>query len=227
MFSIIIPIYNEAENLPLLLNEIFISLTKYNNYEIILIDDCSKDNTSEVLIKYNNINNIKIIKNNSNKGQSFSIHNGIKKSNNKIIVTIDGDCQNNPADIPNLVELFSSDEKIKLVGGIRKNRKDTLTKIITSKIANYVRSAILKDSCPDTGCALKVFDRDLFLSFPYFDGIHRFLPALFNGYGHLCVYTNVDHRPRKNGISKYGTLNRLFSGLRDIIRVLNILKANK
>ena len=114
MFSIIIPIYNEAENIPLLLNEIFISLTNYNNYEIILIDDCSKDNTSEVLIKYNNINNIKIIKNNSNKGQSFPIHNGIKKSNNKIIVTIDGDCQNNPADIPNLVDLFSSDEKIKL-----------------------------------------------------------------------------------------------------------------
>ena len=133
----------------------------------------------------------------------------------------------NPIDIPILLEKYLSHHNTFLVGGIRTKRKDSLIKIISSKIANKIRSLILKDDCIDTGCSLKVFDRDIFLSFPFFDGIHRFLPALFKGYGYKTMYVAVDHRERKFGISKYGTINRLIRGIIDIIKVLNIIKNHK
>ena len=113
---------------------------------------------------------------------------------------------------------------MKLIGGIRRNRKDNFTKIISSKIANSIRSRILNDECIDTGCALKIFDKKIFLSFPFFDGVHRFLPALFKGYGYETLFIDVNHRKRNHGISKYGTMNRLFAGIRDIIKVKKILK---
>ena len=111
-----------------------------------------------------------------------------------------------------------------MVCGIRKNRKDNIIKIISSKIANKIRSIILDDGCTDTGCSLKVFDKTIFLSLPFFDGLHRFLPALFKGYGKMNYFVNVHHRPRNSGISKYGTLDRLFKGIIDIIRVNRIIK---
>ena len=160
-------------------------------------------------------------------GQSYSITRGIKIASFNIIVTIDGDCQNNPADIPKLLNLFKSNKDIHLVGGIRQKRKDTITKILSSKIANLVRSLILKDNCKDTGCSLKVFYRDSFLKLSYFNGIHRFLPALFSGYGFRTEFVNVDHRKRKYGISKYGTIDRLFRGIRDMIKVYKIIKKVK
>ena len=104
------------------------------------------------------------------------------------------------------------------------NRKDNLIKVLSSKVANYIRQLLLNDGCLDTGCSLKVFKKDIFLSFPYFDGMHRFLPALFKGYGHNTIFIEVNHRKRKYGISKYGTMNRLFKGIRDIIRIKKILK---
>ena len=110
-----------------------------------------------------------------------------------------------------------------MVGGIRKKRQDSFIKILSSKIANYIRSKILNDNCKDTGCSLKVFSKNIFLEFPYFDGIHRFLPALFKGYGHKTDFINVNHRVRKYGKSKYGTIDRLFRGIRDIIKVKNII----
>jgi dolichol-phosphate mannosyltransferase len=223
MFSIVIPLFNEAKNIQYLLNEININLTKYNNYEIILVNDASTDDTIKVIGKMN-IKNIKIINNSINKGQSYSIDKGIKNSSNNTIITIDGDGQNDPTDIPKLFDLYSLDDKVKLVGGIRRNRKDSFIKIISSKIANYIRSKILKDNCEDTGCSLKVFNRKIFLSFPYFNGIHRFLPALFVGYGYKTLFIDVNHRKRNHGMSKYGTVNRLFAGIRDIIKVKRILK---
>ena len=223
MFSLVIPLYNESKNIQFLLNEITTNLINYKNYEIILVNDASTDNTSKIINNLS-INNIKVINNNKNKGQSFSIYEGIKKSSNKIIVTLDGDGQNDPADIPKLYDLYSSNEDIKLIGGIRRNRKDNYTKRISSKIANFIRSRILNDECEDTGCALKVFDKKIFLSFPFFDGIHRFLPALFKGYGHKTIFVDVNHRKRNYGISKYGTMNRLFVGIRDIAKVNKILK---
>ena len=111
-----------------------------------------------------------------------------------------------------------------MVGGIRNKRIDNFTKIISSKIANSIRKFILNDDCIDTGCGLKVFDKKVFLTLPFFDGIHRFLPALFSGYGYKTYFINVNHRKRKYGISKYGTMKRLFKGIKDLIKVNNILK---
>ena len=114
-----------------------------------------------------------------------------------------------------------------MVGGIRFRRKDNLIKIFSSKVANSIRSKILKDNCPDTGCSLKVFDKHVFMQFPFFNGIHRFLPALFKGFGKQTYFINVDHRFRIHGHSKYGTFLRLFRGIKDLIRVAIILKKFK
>ena len=227
MFSIVIPLYNEAQNINELLREIKQQNFPYKNFEIILVDDCSIDDTIKVIKENNDLSNIQIIKNNENRGQSYSILKGIKKSSYDIIVTIDGDGQNNPRDILKLLKIYLSDKEIKLVGGIRSNRKDKILKIISSKIANFIRSKIFNDDCKDTGCSLKVFDKKSFLEFPFFNGIHRFLPALFKGFGHKTTFYNVDHRERKFGYSKYGTLDRLFRGVRDIFVVLKIIKNKK
>lgn len=224
MISIVIPIYNEAQNIESLVNEIFDSLTKYKGYELILVNDFSNDNTKDVVRKLQNDFKILLLNNSINSGQSFSIHRGIKESTNNIIVTLDGDGQNNPHDIPKLLDSYISNTNISLVGGIRSKRKDSFIKIFSSKIANKIRSKILQDGCVDTGCSLKVFNRQYFLQFPYFNGMHRFLPALFSGYGHKTIFINVDHRARVKGYSKYGTIDRLYRGIIDIIRVRSIIK---
>ena len=223
MFSIIIPLYNEDQNIGFLIKEIYSTLYNYSDYEVILVNDASTDQTLEVIQKLNN-KKIKIINNNINSGQSFSIYKGIKEAYHNTIVTLDGDGQNDPKDIPQLLEFYLKNYEIELVGGIRYKRKDNIIKLISSKIANFVRSRLLKDNCSDTGCSLKVFNKKIFLSFPFFDGIHRFLPALFSGYGYKTYFINVNHRKRKYGISKYGTMKRLLKGIKDLIKVNNILK---
>ncbi len=223
MFSIIIPLFNEEKNIASLINEVLYSLKNYKDYEVILVDDASTDKTLKI-IKSLRSNCLKILTNSKNQGQSFSLNKGIKNSLNNIIITLDGDGQNDPKDIPNLLKKYISNNDIKLVGGIRRKRQDSIIKILSSRIANYVRRKILDDGCKDTGCSLKVFDREIFLKFPFFNGIHRFLPALFKGYGHKTIFINVNHRKRKYGISNYGTLNRMFSGIRDIYKVYKILK---
>tara|TARA_Y100000768_G_C23804656_1_gene598900 strand:+ start:124 stop:804 length:681 start_codon:yes stop_codon:yes gene_type:complete len=223
MFSIVIPLFNESDNIKSLIEEIDYYFPKNIKYEVILINDASTDNTEKVINSIKN-ENLLIVNNEKNKGQSFSIHKGIIVSSYDIIITIDGDGQNDPADIPKIIECYTSSSDLELVGGIRKKRKDNIIKIVSSKIANYVRSRLLNDNCEDTGCSLKIFNKKIFLKFPYFDGMHRFLPALFVGYGYKTMYIKVNHRRRKFGISKYGTMNRLFKGIRDIIKVKKILK---
>ena len=227
MFSIVIPVFNEAKNIENLIKEIFDSLIDYKNFDIILVNDSSNDNTLEVVKKLKENSKINLINNLKNKGQSYSIYIGVKKSKYNTIVTIDGDGQNNPKDIPNLLSIYFSNEKIFLVGGIRRNRKDNYIKIISSKAANSIRSKILNDKCKDTGCSLKVFDKLVFQKFPYFNGMHRFLPALFTGYGYKTYFVDVDHRARTFGYSKYGTFDRLFRGIIDIIKVRKIIKNQK
>ena len=228
-FSIIIPIYNEEDNILNLYNEINKSFfdNQINFYEIIFVDDCSIDNSNKIIKNLlDNDLKIKLIRNDLNCGQSYSITKGIQNSSNNTIVTIDGDGQNNPFDILKLLK-FYSDSQYKLIGGLRNKRKDPLIKIISSKLANKVRSFILKDNCTDTGCGLKIFDKEIYMSFEYFNGIHRFLPALFKGYGYNTTFLKVDHRQREFGYSNYGIGNRLFRGIRDMIKVRNIIKRNQ
>tara|TARA_Y100001970_G_C14114123_1_gene792578 strand:- start:222 stop:917 length:696 start_codon:yes stop_codon:yes gene_type:complete len=220
--SIIIPIFNEAENIESLLKEIQSVLKEKINYEIIIVNDCSLDNTSEILGKINSLK-IKVINHSKNLGQSSSILSGIKNSNYDSILTIDGDCQNNPKDILKLYDIYFNENIYSLVGGLRIKRKDSFIKILSSKIANSIRQLFLKDNCKDTGCSLKIFNKKIFLSLPYFDGIHRFLPALYKGYGYKTYFVEVDHRARIKGQSKYGTIDRLIKGVYDLFRVKKIL----
>ena len=229
-FSLIIPLFNEEKNIQFLINE-FLNIKNLltENFEIILVNDCSTDNTLKVInsIKFDKSENIKIINNKKNLGQSWSLHIGIKNSVYDTIVTIDGDGQNNPSNIPELLKIYRSMPDVYLVGGLRLKRKDTLVKRISSKIANKVRSFILKDDCIDTGCSLKVFDKNIFMALPFFDGIHRFLPALYKGFGKKTFFIPVDHRPRLYGNSNYGTMKRFYRGIFDIIRVIFIIKNKK
>ena len=230
MFSIVIPVYNEEKNIEILLNEINLNLKNYKNYEIIVVDDCSTDNSYKQIQKFINkktFENFNLLKNDKNNGQSYSIYFGIKKSKFDTIVTIDADGQNNPIDIPKLLDYYLSNDRVCLVGGIRKKRKDSIIKIISSKLANFIRSRYLRDDCPDTGCSLKVFDKNIFLQFSYFDGIHRFLPALFKAYKKNTYFIPVSHRYRKYGLSKYGTFDRLFKGVKDMRKVKKIIDSMK
>lgn len=225
--SIIIPVYNEEKNIYFLIEELFQYLDSVV-FEVIIVNDKSIDNTEKILSNISkNFNYIKIINNELNYGQSFSIKRGIDNSKYDTVLTIDGDCQNNPKNIPMMIEEYFSDNDLELLGGIRKNRKDSLNKIISSKIANFIRASILNDDCVDTGCSLKIFHKKTFQLFPFFDGIHRFLPALFKGYGKKTKFVNVDHRIRKYGKSSYGTFIRLIKGVRDIVKVFFIIRKLK
>ena len=225
-YSIIIPIYNEDENLNSLIKEINFSLEelrKSYNFEIIIINDGSTDNSLDTISKLKLSYKIKVLNNSRNFGQSYSLYIGIKNAKYENIITLDGDLQNDPLDIKKLISIYSNSNVYKLVGGIRAKRKDTLVKVLSSRIANGIRKLILKDKCDDTGCSLKIFSKKIFIKFPYFDGMHRFLPALFSGYGYKTTFVNVNHRHRHRGVSKYGVYNRVFRGIRDIFKVKSII----
>ena len=222
-FSIVIPIYNEFENIKLLVSEIKAALQNSYKYEVIIVDDCSRDKTQEILSS-SFFFNCKVIRHNKNFGQSASIRTGVLNSKFDNIITLDGDLQNDPNDIPRLINIFQSKEtNYDLVGGIRKKRMDNFVKRASSIIANFVRKSILNDNCDDTGCGLKIFTKKIFLELPFFNGIHRFLPALYKGYGYNTYFIKVNHRMRNAGSSNYGTLSRLFLGIVDLVRVKKII----
>tara|TARA_Y100001970_G_scaffold289928_1_gene421812 strand:- start:6570 stop:7259 length:690 start_codon:yes stop_codon:yes gene_type:complete len=224
--SIVIPVYNESSNISDLIIEIDNSLKNYS-YEIVIIDDGSNDDTLSKINILQQKYKIKLLKNQSNKGQSFSIYKGVENSTNETIITIDGDGQNNPKDIPKMIKYYKSKNNLSLLGGIRKKRIDSFIKILSSRIANKVRSFILKDNCKDTGCSLKIFKKNIFLKIDYFDGMHRFLPALFLGLGYKTDFIEVGHRPRLKGVSKYGVFDRLFKGIYDLIKVKMIISKKR
>ena len=228
-FSIIIPVYNEEDNIVKLINEIYSLDFAVFDFETIVVDDKSSDNTFSLLKKcQKKYSNLKVLKHDNNKGQSFALKTGINSSLYNNIITIDGDGQNDPKDILKLCSYYFDEHfSYKLIGGLRKNRKDSYLKKYSSFIANKIRKNILKDKCNDTGCSLKIFDKKIFLSFPFFNGIHRFLPALFNGYGFETFFLDVNHRSRIHGISKYGTIDRLIKGIIDIVRVKIIINRYK
>ena len=222
--SIVIPVHNEVDNIVPLLKEIVAAMIAAKAYEIIVVDDGSTDLTGQVLAQsLPDFAALRVIQHEQSCGQSTAVHTGVKAANYPVIATLDGDGQNDPADIPHLFDVLMQQGnlgKLWMVVGWRNKRHDSAWKLFSSKFANTVRSSLLGDHTPDTGCGLKVFFRDKFLELPYFDHMHRFLPALIIRAGGQVVSEPVSHRARSKGISKYGTLDRLSAGIVDLAGVL-------
>jgi len=225
--SVVVPVRNEEDNVADLIAEIRQSLHKKITYEIIYVDDGSSDHT------YKNLQNLQkkykelsVIRHQKSCGQSTAVRTGVKHAKYDWIATLDGDGQNNPQDIPELLKALK--EGVELVGGNRRHsRRDTWIKRVSSVIANGVRSWMLQDDTPDTGCGLKLFSKEAFLDLPYFDHMHRFLPALIKRRGGLIVSVPVSHRPRTHGHSNYGTIDRLLVGIVDLFGVAWLQRRSK
>ncbi|WP_115720423.1 glycosyltransferase family 2 protein [Gallaecimonas mangrovi] len=217
--SIVIPAKNEAENLPGLLQEIDTAMDK-DSFDVWVIDDGSTDNSWPLLTalktRYPWLHALRL---KQSCGQSTAVWLGARKAQGRFIATIDGDGQNDPADIPLLLKSALEQRGPVCICGIRTRRNDTWLKRVSSKVANGVRRRILADGVVDTGCGLKLISRDLFLTLPYFDHMHRFLPALCVRTGAAIKSLPVNHRARQAGVSKYGLHNRLWVGLVDMVGV--------
>ena len=225
--SIVIPVFNEEENVCTLAKEIVSALSGICDYEIIFVNDSSTDNTNQALSNLKKeMPQLRVIHHLQRSGQSAGLRTGILAANGRIIVTLDGDGQNDPADIPILLKKYEEcrDSNHLMVTGHRVTRKDSKAKRYASKIANAVRSRLLRDDNPDTGCALKLFERDLFLKLPYFDHIHRFLPALAKREDCRIVVVPVNHRHRARGVSKYANFERLIAGVIDLLGVMWLIR---
>lgn len=219
-----VPVHNEAENIEPLVSEIRQALDGRYEYELIYVDDGSTDETPGRLQELGAaLTQLRTLRHVNCCGQSTAIRTGVRAARAPWIVTLDGDGQNDPADIPALLEVAldpARDPRLQLVGGQRAKRQDTWLRKFSSRVANNVRSGLLNDQTPDTGCGLKVFSRDAFLELPYFDHMHRFLAALFIRNGGHVMSVPVNHRPRTRGRSKYGLHNRLWVGIVDLFGVM-------
>jgi dolichol-phosphate mannosyltransferase len=220
--SIVIPVKNEAGNVIPLAMEIRDALLGITRFEIIFVDDGSTDATVDRILQARNeaVPQIRLIRHDTGCGQSVSVLTGVRAARAEWIVTLDGDGQNDPGDIPQLLRrLELSSGELRLIIGNRLLRKDTMVRRLSSRIANGVRRALLHDDTPDTGCGIKLFHRQTFLELPAFNHMHRFLPALFLRAGARVTSVAVRHRPRLSGESKYGIGNRLWVGIVDLFGV--------
>ena len=228
MISVVIPILNEEDNIAPLLEEIAQVAKSIPISEIIYVDDGSTDKSfSIVQTLKSKYSMLRVVKHSRRCGQSAALWTGIKSAGNDLIVTIDGDRQNDPADISLLYMLYKDYEKDHnglMVMGERKKRNDVWIKRISSRFANRLRASLLKDHTRDTGCSLKLFRRKDYLALPYFDHMHRFLPALMKRDNIGIMHVLVSHRPRTQGVSKYGTLDRLAVGISDLWGVWWLMK---
>jgi len=226
--SVVIPMFNEEENAEPLVLEVYAALAKHPDFEIIVVDDGSKDATYAKLSELaKNIPQLRPIQHNSNFGQSAGLVSGIRMATKPWIVTLDGDGQNDPADIPKLIQVAESNNTTNsglLLAGHRVNRKDTNWKKFGSRFANKIRHWFLRDGCPDTGCGIKMFSRDMFLSLPHFKHMHRYLPALFKRMNAQVINVPVNHRLRTRGKSKYGNWGRLKVGIVDLFGVAWLIR---
>jgi dolichol-phosphate mannosyltransferase len=219
----VVPVCNEAENVEPLAREIDAALND-RDYEMIFIDDGSTDDTAINLLRLKaQLPRLRVLRHSFRSGQSAAVASGVRAARAHWVATLDGDGQNDPADIPRLLAARDDVENrgVQLFMGNRKaSRKDTAFRKLQSNIANGVRSGLLGDGTPDTGCGIKLFTREVFVELPRFDHMHRFLPALFMRHGARVVSVPVSHRPRTRGTSKYGMLNRLWVGIVDIAGVM-------
>ena len=224
VISVVIPVYNEADNVGPLAREIAASLSAYD-FEIIFVNDASRDATLQRLEALKTeLPQLRAVSHRANSGQSRSVRTGVIAARGSVIATLDGDMQNDPVDIAALYEALTradAPQALALIGGDRTaGRKDTAAKKLASKVGNGVRKRLLKDDCNDTGCGLKVFKRVAFLRLPYFDHIHRYLPALMAREGYICEFLPVNHRAREHGVSKYTNFGRLIVSLSDLLGVM-------
>jgi dolichol-phosphate mannosyltransferase len=222
--SVVVPAHNEAENIPSLLAEIHDALDGVIDYEVIYVDDGSSDATGHVLLeRVARDGRLRPVRHERNLGQSAALVSGVDAARSPWIATLDGDGQNDPADLPALLAKlreFPAGEEPGMVCGQRVRRRDAWLKRVSSRIANGIRARVLHDRTPDSGCGIKLFRRDVFLALPHFDHMHRFLPALFQLAGQRAVSVPVNHRPRARGRSHYGLHDRLWAGVADLLGVM-------
>src|SRR4051794_21023603 len=227
--SIVVPVRNEAENIVPLIDEIAAALDGRWAYEILYVNDGSTDATGERLAAVmKQRSNLRQLRHAASTGQSAAVRSGVRAARGAIVATLDGDGQNNPAFLPELIAAIEKGgERTGLAAGQRVGRKDTDFKKLQSRFANAIRNAILHDGTRDTGCGLKAFRRDVFLMMPYFDGLHRFLPALVRREGFDIAYVDVIDRPRRSGVSNYGFLDRLWIGFMYFAGVWWLIRSKK
>ena len=227
--SVVVPVHNERDNIVPLLSEIAAALRGRCDFEIVYVDDCSRDDTLSVMAAAKTqFPELRILRHLSQSGQSTAVRTGVKAARGAWIATLDGDGQNDPADIPKLMAMRdASPNSIKLFAGWRVERKDSGSKRWASKFANAIRSRLLRDATPDTGCGIKLFERAAFLDLPYFDHMHRYLPALMQRAGWQVKSVPVNHRPRGTGQSKYNNFNRALVGIADLRGVAWLIRRSK
>lgn len=234
LLSVVVPVFNERDNVAPLIGEIVAALRaakspEDSDFEIVYVDDNSRDDTLAVLQSLKAATpELRVLHHVSQSGQSTTVRNGIKAARGAWIATLDGDGQNDPADILKLLAARdSADAGTKLFAGWRVNRQDTGSKRWASKWANAIRARMLRDATPDTGCGIKLFERAAFLDLPYFDHMHRYLPALMQRAGWKTVSVPVNHRHRTTGVSKYTNLGRALVGVRDLLGVAWLIVRSK
>lgn len=227
--SVVVPVFNERDNVAPLISEILAALRGVTTFEIVYVDDQSRDDTAAVLQSLKAATpELRILQHATQSGQSTAIRTGVKGARGAWIATLDGDGQNDPADLPRLLTARDSgDPLVKLYAGWRVNRQDSGSKRWASKYANAIRARMLHDDTPDTGCGTKLFEREAFLDLPYFDHMHRYLPALMQRSGWKTISIPVNHRPRGAGVSKYNNLQRALVGIRDLMGVAWLIVRSK
>ncbi len=227
--SVVVPVHNERDNIVPLLTEIAAALRGKIEFEIVYVDDLSRDDSLAVLTQAKaQFPELRVLRHVSQSGQSTALRTGIKAARGDWIATLDGDGQNDPADIPKLLAMRAdAPAQIKLFAGWRVNRQDSGSKRWASKWANAIRSRLLRDDTPDTGCGIKLFERAAFLDLPYFDHMHRYLPALMQRAGWQVKSVPVNHRARGAGVSKYNNLNRALVGISDLRGVAWLIRRSK
>ena len=219
--SVVVPVKDEAENVGPLAREIAAALAG-EDAEIIFVDDGSTDGTAKVLQDLKaEIPSLRALQHTRNAGQSRSIRTGVRAARSNTIITLDGDGQNDPADIPRLLAVMRGPdaEQLGVVSGVRANRQDSWSRRMASRIGNGIRNSLLHDGAADTGCGLKVFRRDAFLALPYFDHLHRFIITLMLREGWKVRFVEVNHRPRVHGTSKYTNFGRMLVSVNDLMGV--------
>lgn len=220
--AVVIAVLNEEENVEAVSAEVLEKMAPVAPFEVVWVDDGSTDRTAEILQAIADADpRVRLVRHDRRCGKSQAVRTGVRAARAAWVATLDGDGQNDPADLPDMLEAaWKAGDPAPLVAGVRVRRDDPTSRLIATRIANGFRSAVLGDKCPDTGCGVKVFRREDFLLLPCFEGMHRFLPALFQRYGHPLINHPVRHRARLKGVSKYTNWGRALVGIADMAGVI-------